>query len=159
LREDLVGKWFAHPEINDLLQKLDLRSDGTGSLVSGGGQGIFLEADFDWNVSEPGRLSIQFKEPVAKKWGPYRPTPETTFHAVGCSLEEGEFPIAVLAMGTVIYPRRIRFDESPLPTDAATHHATSLFFSVVNKIDPRGFLLFYPPMVGLRVLPAGGLGR
>lgn len=65
---------------------------------------------------------------------PYRPIPGAERHEVAFRAEAGAFPVQVPALyRTVTYRKRLVFEESPLPRDAAEYHRGSLFFSVVNQ--------------------------
>lgn len=143
-RHDLLGKWNASPEIDDFFQSVEFREDGTGTLQSAGGHALCLAVDYQWDLDTEGRLSFRFQSTERTPWPTYTPAPGLNRHEVRCELEVGEFRMRVRAvMGMITYRRRLRFDESPLPKDAAKYHEGSLFFSVVNQIDPRQFLVFY----------------
>jgi hypothetical protein len=143
-RADLVGKWHASPEVDEFFQTVEFREDGTGMVQSAGGQALCLFANFGWALEEGARISLRFEETSLHPWAPYTPDDDARTLTVRCDLEVGEFALRVPAIrSTVTFRRRLRFDESPLPKDAAKYHAHSLFFSVVNQIDPRQFLVFY----------------
>ncbi len=143
-RHDLLGKWSGSPEIADFFQSVEFREDGTGTLQSAGGHALCLAVDYRWDLGAEGRLAFRFQSTERTPWPTYTPAPGLNRHEVRCELEVGEFPLRVPAVvGTITYRRRLRFGESPLPKDAAKYHEGSLFFSVVNQIDPRQFLVFY----------------
>lgn len=153
-QSDLLGKWNADPDIDDFFQSVEFREDGSGTVESAGGHALCLLADFRWDLEEGGRVALHFEKTERKPWPTYSPSSGLTSHQVRCELEAGEFPLRVPAvMGTITYRRRLRFDESPLPRDAARYHAQSLFFSVVNQVDPRQFLVFYARPEASDVVP------
>lgn len=153
-RHDLLGKWNASPEIDDFFQSIEFRDDGTGTLQSAGGHALCLAVDYRWDLDQQGRLAFRFQNTERTPWPTYTPAPGLSRHEVRCELEVGEFPLRVPAVvGTITYRRRLRFDESPLPKDAAKYHEGSLFFPVVNQIDPRQFLVFYSRPEQSDVLP------
>lgn len=143
-RADLVGRWGASPEIDEFFQTVEFRDDGTGMVQSAGGQALCLYANFGWALEEGGLISLRFEDTNLHPWPPYTSEPDAQPLQVRCDLEVGEFALRVPAIrSTVTYRRRLRFQESPLPRDAAKYHAHSLFFSVVNHLDPRQFLVLY----------------
>lgn len=144
LRQKLCRAWIARPDIDELLQQLKLCDDGTGSVISGGGQAIFLDSDLNWTLLSEHRIRIEFRSTKREHWGGYSVNPACPSLVLGFELHEGRFEFHVPGHGrSIIFGQHLRLSESPLPQDAASYHANSLFFSVVNRIDPRQFLDYY----------------
>jgi hypothetical protein len=133
--------WQQLPTDSERLFFLRFNADHTGHLVSGGGQVISLDVEFDYQVRGD-QLELRFRDSA---WGyaEFRRTAENETRVVRFELIEGAHTFYVPdQLADVTYRWRLRFDRSPLPVDAAQYHRSN-YFRQNPFVDPTLFTDFY----------------
>lgn len=139
-----AATWEQLPADADRLLFLQFKPGGGGHLVSSSGPSIALDVEFDWEARD-GELELRFRD---SPYG-FRRTDENGVRVVRFELVEGAHTFYVPHLiADVTYRWKLRFDRSPLPSDAAKYH---------QGADPTRFTEFFGVPVGERRYSTGEL--
>lgn len=155
--------WNAGVDIYDFLHSIKFNPDGTGNMVSGGGQVISLDVNFRYELLEEG-IKFEFQETHNSDWGlSFKPAKENRVRIVGLAVSHGLFDIEETYDVSQRFHDVISFTNSPFPIDSADAYNGNLFFAGNPNAD-KSLLEFYgygePPVskIGLKIekLPKEG---
>ena len=136
-----AGTWQQLPTDGERLFLIQFKADNTGRLVTSGARVIALDVEFDYEVLGDG-LELRFRDSSRDSTG-FRRTPENAVRAVRFELIEGAHTFHVPAeLADMTFRWQLRFDRSPLPSDAARYHASD-YFRDNPQADPTRSTEFY----------------
>lgn len=138
----ICGKWLARPDWDDLFQMLEIRPDGTGRVMSGGGQVVSLIADLRYSL-RANHLILSFQDTRDITTKPFVVTPSNAVLELEFEIRRHPSVLFVPAVGgSTTFSRCLELSDSPLPVNASDYHRDNLFFHGINHVDPRGFKEF-----------------
>jgi hypothetical protein len=136
-----AGTWQQLPADSERLFLVQFKADRTGRLVSSGGRVIALDVEFDYDVRGD-ELELRFRDSVRDPTG-FRRTAENAIRVVRFELIEGAHTFHVPSeLADVTYRWQLRFEKSPLPSDASRYHVSD-YFRDNPQADPTRFTEFY----------------
>lgn len=134
--------WNAGVDIYDFLHGITFNPDGTGKMLSGGGQVLSLDVNFRYELLEEG-IRFEYQETNNSVWGlRFEPTKENRVKIVGLAVSHGIFDIEETSDVSQRFHNLISFSDSPFPIGSGDAYSGNLFFAGNPKVD-KSLLEFY----------------